>query len=155
MYGKSVPVKDVDQVAKWDRRLLDLASLVASWSRDPSTKCGAVITDGKRIVSTGFNGFPQGMPDDDALYANREEKYSRVIHAEMNALLFAREDVHGYTCYTTLMPCDRCFVHLAQAGITRYVYPSASQDALERWQSAFWKVKRYAAEMGLELVEVS
>ena len=52
---------------KWDPRMLQVAALVASWSKDPSSKCGAVITDMQhRIVSTGYNGLPQGVPDDDA-----------------------------------------------------------------------------------------
>ena len=39
---------------KWDRRFMDMATLVSMWSKDPSTKCGAVIVDPmNRIVSVG------------------------------------------------------------------------------------------------------
>ena len=141
--------------AKWDRRFIELATTVAGWSRDPSTKVGSVIVRPDRTVAAlGFNGFPRVMPDKPENYENREEKYSRVIHAEMNALLQAREPVKGYTAYVTLLPCDRCLVHLAQAGIVRFVAPISPPEALERWGATFAKTRRYAAEMGLELVEL-
>ena len=51
-------------MSKWDSRFMDLARLVASWSKDPSTQVGAVIVDqDKRIVSTGVNGFPRCVND--------------------------------------------------------------------------------------------
>lgn len=141
---------------KWDRRFVELAQLISTWSKDDSTKVGAVIVaPDKTIVSTGYNGFPRRMRDDAALYADRAQKLSRVIHAEMNALLFAYEPIGGCTLYTwPMMPCDRCFVHLAQAGIARCVYPRASIDALERWSESFARTLQYAAEMGIDMVEL-
>ena len=51
---------------KWDRRFLALAEHVADWSKDPSTKTGAVIVRPDRtIASMGYNGFPRGMADTD------------------------------------------------------------------------------------------
>lgn len=120
---------------KWDLRFLDLAELVGSWSKDPSTKVGAVITRGKRIISTGFNGFPVGVDDAPELYENREYKYEHIIHGEMNALLFAREDVIGTTLYTTpFMPCSRCAAMLIQAGIVRVV---SYENHNPRWAGSF------------------
>lgn len=140
---------------KWDFRFLDLAKLISTWSKDPSTKCGAVITQDKRIISTGFNGFPDKMPDDYQLYTNREEKYSRIVHCEMNALLFAREPVAGATLYTyPFMSCDRCFVHMVQAGITRFVAPKPTEDQLTRWGEAFERVRDYAQECDVMLIEL-
>src|SRR5438067_13784295 len=99
---------------KWDIRFLRLAELVSSWSLDPSTKVGAVIALEKRLVSIGFNGFPSGMDDDPNLYLNREEKISRIIHGEINALLFAK-NVLNCTLYTFPMPpCERCCVQFLQ-----------------------------------------
>lgn len=142
---------------KWDRRFIDLAQLVSTWSLDPSTKCGAVIVDPlRRIVSTGYNGFPQQMPDDPDEYENRDVKYSQIVHADMNALLFARRSLDGHTIYTwPFLPCDRCFVHLAQAGITRYVAPRPVRPShIERWGPIIEKTKTYAAKMGLTAVEL-
>lgn len=143
-------------IDKWDLRFLQLAKFIATWSKDPSTQTGAVIVrPDKSICSVGFNGFPAKMPDDQDNYSNREEKYSRIIHCEMNAAKFAHERLDGYTLYTyPLMSCDRCFVHMANYGITRFVAPKASPDKEERWGAAFKKVRRYANEMGLKLVEV-
>lgn len=141
---------------KWDLRLLDLAWHVSTWSKDPSTQTGAVITSGHSIVSVGFNGFPAGMPDSPELYNDRDEKYSRVIHCEMNALLFAgRALPAGCTLYTfPFMSCDRCVVHMLQAGIRRFVAPKATPEKLERWGEAFKRTARYIGECGGELIEV-
>jgi dCMP deaminase len=140
----------------WDEFYLGLSEYMATRSRDPSTKVGAVIVrPDKSVASVGFNGFPQKMSDNETLYANRDEKYSRIIHGEVNALNFCNESVKGYTLFTTpFMPCDRCFVVMAQAGITRFVFPRATEEQLTRWGAAFDKVRGYAADMGLELVEI-
>jgi len=115
---------------KWDRRFLELARYIAEWSKDPSTRCGAVIVRPDRtIASLGYNGFPRGTDDDPDLYANRETKYARVVHAEMNAILACAERPSGMTLYTFSRGwgpcCDRCAAHIIQAGIRRVVYDSA------------------------------
>ncbi len=142
-------------IYKWDLRFLQLAKFISEWSKDPSTQTGAVIVrPNKSICSVGFNGFPAAMVDDEINYNNRDEKYSRIIHCEMNAAKFATEDMSGFTLYTyPFMSCDRCFVHMANYGITRFVAPVASPDKQERWESAFARVRAYAKEMNLELVE--
>jgi dCMP deaminase len=149
----TIPVSDA---SKWDLRFLELAKLVASWSKDPSTKTGAVIVrPNQSIASLGFNGFPSKMDDQENLYLNRDEKYSRIIHCEMNALLYAEEKVHGYTLYTfPFISCDRCYQHMVQAGITRFVAPAATEEQLTRWGSAFDRVRSYAMEMDLDLTEI-
>lgn len=133
---------------KWDKRFLDLAALVAGWSKDPSTKTGAVIVDdSRRVISVGYNGFPQRMPDFTALYEDREQKYSRIVHCEVNALLFARGSVNDCTLYTyPFMSCDRCVVQMLQAGIGRFVAPKPTEDALTRWGDAFARTKKYILE---------
>lgn len=124
---------------KWDHRFLDMAKLVSSWSKDPSTKCGAVIVRPDRtIASVGFNGFPKGCSDADKFYADREEKYGRVVHAEVNAVLSAGEPLYGYTIYTYpagLGPsCDHCTSVIIQAGIKRVVhYHDPEAEFVGRW----------------------
>lgn len=142
---------------KWDRRFIALAQHISTWSLDPSTKCGAVIVDQhRRIVSTGYNGFPQGMPDSEESYADRDVKYSKIVHADMNALLFARRDLSGCTIVTwPFLPCDNCFKHLAQAGIVRFVAPKPVLPShIERWGPIIEKTKQYATEMGLYIAEL-
>lgn len=81
----------------WDKRFLQLAKLVSSWSKDPSTQTGAVIVDDKRrIVSLGFNSFPRRIADDVRL-DDRALKYECIVHCEINALVFAQQSVAGCT----------------------------------------------------------
>lgn len=123
---------------KWDIRFLLLAQHISHWSKDPSTKCGAVVVRPDRTVaSMGFNGFPRGVPDDPALYADRAEKYQRVIHAEVNALLTGQNlsDCTLYTWPPGLAPtCDRCATLVIQAGIKRVVYAHADSEFARRWE---------------------
>lgn len=133
-------------MTKWDARFIDLAKLVASWSKDPSTQVGAVIVDkDKRIVSTGFNGFPQGV-DDEA--TDRDIKLLRTIHAEENALLFARRDVTGMTVYVTRPPCARCAAKLIQSGVSRVVYPLPPVDFVERWGDEMREANAMFSQVG-------
>ena len=106
----------------WDRRFLELASVVGSWSKDPSTKVGAVIVnENKQIVSMGYNGFPRGVRDDYRL-ENRETKYNLIVHAEANAIIHAKESLEGCTIYTDpFMPCSKCAGLIIQSGIKRVV----------------------------------
>lgn len=141
---------------KWDLRFLELAKFISGWSKDPSTKVGAVIVRPNRSVcSVGFNGFPSTMIDSDELYLNRDEKYSRIIHGEINAIVFAAEKLNGYTLYTyPFIPCDRCFVQVTQHGIVHVVAPKPTEDQLTRWGPAFERVRKYAQETGVVLEEV-
>lgn len=139
---------------KWDLRFLELAKLVSTWSKDPSTKAGAVITKGRDVISLGFNGFPSPMEDKPEWYANRDEKYSRVVHCEVNALIKSKRDVGGCTLYTwPFACCDRCVVQMAQAGIGAFVFPAPTADALVRWATAFEKTKGYLGDMGIPWIE--
>jgi dCMP deaminase len=146
----------VDHALKWHLRFLGLARLVSTWSRDPSTQTGAAIVDGqKRILSVGFNGFPQPMPDRPEHYLDRQEKYSRIVHAEVNALLFAGRLPPGSVLYTwPFMSCDRCVVQMLQGGIRTFVAPEATSEQLERWGSAFERARQYIAECDGRLIEL-
>ena len=85
---------------KWNMRFLEMAKMVGSWSKDPSTKVGAVIVDdNRRVVSLGYNGFPKGVADNNRL-EDRNEKYKMIVHAERNALLFANVSVKDATIFT-------------------------------------------------------
>lgn len=144
---------DID-VQKWDRRMLDVAKLHSEWSKDPSTKTGAVIVRPDRTeCSHGYNGFPRNISDDPKIYENREEKYRRIVHCEMNALLTAPEPVKGYTLYTwPFMSCERCCVHVIQAGISRCVAPAIPPHLQERWKDSLNLSTGLFNEAGVEVV---
>lgn len=125
-----------ERMHKWDRRFLSLCRYISTWSKDPSTKCGAVIVrDRNRIVSAGYNGYPAGVPDDHTLQT-RKEKYQRIIHAEVNAILMAKQDLKGYTIYVyPLLPCAQCAAAIIQSGIARVVSVIPKDpETRERWK---------------------
>lgn len=142
---------------KWDRRFLGLAEHIAGWSKDPSTKAGCVIVDrANRIVSLGFNGLPARIADTEERLSNRELKYRLTLHAEQNALLFARVGLVGCTCYTwPLAPCAHCSVSLVQSGIARVVAPVATGSLGARWGADILLASDVLAEAGVDLMLVS
>lgn len=122
---------------KWDRRFLGLAEHISEWSRDPSTKVGAVIVrPDKTIVSLGFNGFPRGVDDLADRYNHRETKYQFICHAEENALLTAGENLSGCTIYThPFHPCNECAKLIIQSGIKRVVTKPTKEGS--KWEKSF------------------
>lgn len=138
---------------KWDARFIELASHIAQWSKDPSTKVGAVIVDEqRRIVSTGYNGFPQKINDLPERYQNREQKYEMIIHGEINAILFAQRPLCGCTLYTVpLLPCSRCAAIVIQSGISRVCAPIYTQ---ERWKQSLELSKNMFKEANVGVIEM-
>ena len=133
----------------WPKRFMELAAVVASWSKDPSTKVGAVIADSRnRIVSVGFNGPPRGTRD--AAVTDRDVKLLRTLHAEENAILFGGSAVAGCTLYVTHAPCAHCAAMMIQVGIARVVW--ADHDDFEfsaRWQHSHGEAVRMLDEAGV------
>lgn len=139
---------------KWDERFLRMAGEVATWSKDPSTKVGCVIVRPDLTVSgLGFNGFPSGMCDHEELYNDREVKYTRTIHAEVNAVLNSQGTV-DCTAYVTAPPCTSCALILIQSGIRRVVCRGPSEDLLSRWGESILKTKGFFDEVEIEYEEI-
>lgn len=116
---------------KWHHRFYDLADLVASWSKDPSTKVGCVIidTDTRAVLSVGYNGFPRGVVDRPEWYEDRAYKYPTVVHAEVNAILSSMADLTGATLYCNMgIPCPDCAGPIIQAGVKAVVFPPAPES---------------------------
>lgn len=136
---------------KWQRRFFDLARLVATWSKDPSSQVGAVIVDDKkRIVSVGFNGLPMGVEDTDERLNVRELKYELIVHAEANAILTAPKSVSGCTIYVyPYLPCSRCAGAIIQSGIKRVVVED--RPIPDRWLENFNLAKTILTEAGVEV----
>ena len=125
---------------KWDERFLELASHISTWSKDPSTKVGCVVVgDDREIRSTGFNGFPRGIKDDESRLSDRSQKYPLICHAEENAIMHAARvgvSLKGTTAYVTWPPCSRCTRSFIQAGVNEVVFPKVLEIP-ERWQEDF------------------
>jgi dCMP deaminase len=125
-----------DKQRKWDYRFIELAEFVSNWSKDPSTKTGAVIVGPDReIIGLGYNGFARGVNDSPERYNDRELKYKLVVHCERNAIIWAdKSSLKGSTLYTwPFMSCSVCAGIVVQAGIKRCVAPSLPADKAERW----------------------
>ena len=125
---------------KWDIRFLELAKHISGWSKDPSTKVGCVVVgEDREIRSTGFNGFPRGISDDNERLTDRSKKYPLICHAEENAIMHAARigiSLKGSTAFVTWPPCSRCARSLIQAGVQEIVYPE-TDGIPERWLEDF------------------
>lgn len=107
----------------WDEYFMKIAETVALKSKDPSSKMGCVIVDPKkRVVSLGYNGMLQGADESKMTLSERPMKYYFAIHSEMNAILFAHQDLTGCTIYNRVATCENCLKYCLQAGIKRFVY---------------------------------
>jgi dCMP deaminase len=108
----------VINLSKWDWRFMEMAHLVATWSKDPDHKVGAVMTSvSNRILSTGYNGPPQGIE------ANPEDKLLKTAHAELNCIINCHNGMLAHTIYVTRFPCSQCAALIIQTGIHRVVCP--------------------------------
>jgi len=114
---------------KWDKRFMDMAKMVSTWSKDRSTGVGAVIVDDdKKIVSVGYNGFPRGIDDDVECRHESPEKHHWTIHAERSAILESDIPLKGMTMYCTFFTCSICAQEISQKGFKRVVAPEPDWD---------------------------
>ena len=120
------------------------------WSKDPSTQVGSIaVNDLGQTLSTGYNGFPRGVHDDERLN-DRDLKYKIVVHAEANLVANAIQSLRGSTVYIwPFMPCSNCCGLLIQAGVSMIV--SLKNDT-ERWQESFRLTEQLCKEAGVSLV---
>lgn len=135
---------------EWDIRFLRMAEHIAFWSKDPSTKTGAVIIDDRRrVISLGYNGLPQGVEDREERLSNRELKYKIIVHCERNAIIFAERSLRGCTLYTwPFMSCATCAAMVIQSGITRVVAPRSDNP---RWLADFALSTELFTEAGVAI----
>jgi dCMP deaminase len=118
----------------WDPYFLNIAEAVSKKSPDPNTKHGCVIVDSQnRVLSTGYNGPVQGIPHD-IIDWERPNKYMWMIHAEDNAVTFAKCDLTGSTAYITGRPCVPCLRRLIQSGVTKIVFGKRESKCISDYE---------------------
>jgi dCMP deaminase len=140
-------------VGFWQTWFLEMARHVASASKDPSTKVGAVVADEqRRICGVGYNGFARKVHDHPDRLDNRAQKYKYVVHAEANAILNSRGSTENCTIYCSLHPCAPCASLIVQAGITKVVCPP---QTLGRWQEDASIAAEILTEGGVKLLLVN
>ena len=149
---------------KWDRRFLELAKHISQWSKDPSTKVGAVIVEPRTnlVVGFGYNGFPRGVSDTEARLNDRETKYAMVVHAEANAILMAGSKAQGASLYvfpTFVMPpiCSECCKLVIQSGIKSVIgyTPDLTDERAKRWIKSIEISQTMCREAGVTWREVN
>ena len=144
-------------VDKWHKRYLKLAQEVASWSKDPSTKIGAVAIGEKgQVLAQGYNGFPRDVNDTPERYSNRELKYKYVVHAEQNLIYNATYNgvsLDGAVLYVVGLPiCSECAKAIIQVGIRQVVMPD--QEVPEHWSESWNFTQSLFRESGVEWMMV-
>ena len=135
---------------------MSLAAHVAGWSKDTSTKVGAVIVDSRNVlISMGWNGFPRGVNDNVAERHERPLKYSYTEHAERNAIFNAAavgSKLQGSSMYLPWFPCSDCARAIIQSGIAKiYCYKPSGQERDKRWSDEFDVAFRMLREAGVEI----
>lgn len=120
-------MKRTDYIS-WDEYFMGVALLAAQRSKDPSTQVGAcIVSQDNIILSTGYNGLPNGCPDDEFPWEREGEasKYPFVVHAELNAILNSGGRLlRGAKLYVALFPCNECAKAIIQSGIREVIYLS-------------------------------
>lgn len=114
----------------WDEYFMGVSKLSGMRSKDPHTQVGAcIVSNTNRILSMGYNGFPNGIDDDEFPWEREgdgyETKYPYVTHSELNAILNYRGgSLEGAKIYVSLFPCNECAKAIIQSGIKTVVYDS-------------------------------
>jgi len=137
---------------KWDKRFLNLAKEIATWSKDPSTQVGAIAVKDRKVLAQGYNGFPRKMKDLEDRYNNREEKYTYIVHAEKNVIYNATYNgvsLKDSTMYVYGLPvCSECAKGIIQTGVKRVVM--LEMIVPEKWRDSFKNTKLMFDEAGVK-----
>ena len=145
---------------KWDKRFMEMANFVASWSScyQPNRQIGAVIAKDKRIITTGYNGAGAGIKSCKErgeclrrtlnIPSGTRAELCYAIHAEQNAIIQAAKlgvSIDGATLYCTHQPCVICAKMIINSGIKRVVYREGYPDdfSLEMFKQADVILEKY------------
>lgn len=153
---KSIQLKDLPT---WDQRYYALAQHVAQWSKDPSTKVGAVLVgQDPRDLAVGYNGFPRKIRDLPERLTERSVKYALTQHAERNTLDNARFITKEGGLYVTSLPCPECAKSIVSRELARVVCSPPPEYDSETGKGGWAKEIQWTfflfREAGIELVIV-
>ena len=141
-------------ITKWDKNFIELAKTIGAWSKDPSTKIGAVaVGDKHQILATGYNGFPRGIKDYSDRLEVKETKYKYTIHGEMNCIYNATltgVSLDNATLYVYGLPvCSECAKGVAQVGIKK-VFACHPPIISTKWEQSNLLTKSIFEEIGID-----
>jgi dCMP deaminase len=131
----------------WDDYFMAIAKIVGTRSTCDRLRAGAVLVKEKRIISTGYNGSPPGLPHCDEIGHLMEEGHCvRTVHGEHNAILQAATvsgtNTRGSTMYTKYSPCLHCSKYIVAAGVKKVIMGKVYRNS---------KVVDYLKEAGVEV----
>ncbi len=133
----------------WIDHFYEMTMLISTRSKDPSTRVGALLVDHqRRIVGSGYNGFPRGVEDDPARYAERPLKLAMTVHAEVNAILNATRPARGCVMITMRGPCSACSGVIIQSGVEVVICPDLPANS--KWADDWMIAKQMLGEAGVE-----
>jgi dCMP deaminase len=139
----------------WEAYFMEITSLVAERSTCLRRKVGAVLVRDKRILATGYNGAPSGLPhcldigclrEDNNIPSGQRHELCRGLHAEQNVIIQAARDgipIQGATLYSTTRPCVICAKMIINATIAAVYYQEGYADEL---------ADQMLQEAGIELI---
>lgn len=137
---------------EWDAFFYSMAQHVATLSKDPDRKVGAVLVHpSRRQLSFGFNGFPAHIADVPSKLADREYKRRMMVHAEDNCLQQAPFVKGGASLYVTRFPCGRCAEAIVTARLRRVIAPAPQVDH-PRWGKSWAYAEWHLNNEGIEVV---
>ena len=142
---------------KWADRYMKLAQVISTWSKDPSTKVGAIVVGHNgEILSQGYNGFPRKIKDTNNRLNNRSKKYKYIIHAEMNAIFNASLNgvsLQNSSIYIYGLPiCHECAKGIIQVGIKKVIIHKQIKD---NWQESCQIAQEMLIEAGVTIIEIN
>jgi dCMP deaminase len=143
----------------WDQYYLSMISLIASKSKDESTKVGCIIVGpDNEVRSTGYNSFPRGINDNLPERQKRPDKYLFIEHSERNAIYNAARvgiPLNGCRIYMDFFPCADCCRAIIQAGIKEIIISSKNYDKKEAYWNERWKDQMNASKQMLKEANVN
>ena len=141
---------------KWDIRFIRIAREVAGWAKDPSTQVGSIAVKNRKIIATGYNGFPKTINDDSGRLADREKKLKLMVHGEMNMIYNAVEHgvkLEGSTIYIWGLPiCEDCWKGLVQTNVSRVVMPNIEFES-GKWKEGCAHAKKFMEISNINITE--
>lgn len=138
----------MDKTMNWDEYFVAISVLCSKRSKDDRTKVGAcVVNKNHRLLSTGYNGMPNGTKDDEMPWGLNpdnylEHKHFYVCHAELNAILNAKRDLDDCILYSTLFPCNECAKAIIQSGIKEICYLSDKFKDYEQFKASKYMLEK-------------
>jgi dCMP deaminase len=119
---------------KWHDYFMKICGIVSERATCPRKSVGAIIVKDNRIISTGYNGAPKGVQHCNEVGCKIVNNHCvRVVHAEMNALLFAGKEAEDATLYCTCLPCEICMKLAIQSGIKKIYYKEDYNKESIQW----------------------